>query len=74
MGPNDVEGTWGEYRRLVLKEIESLHGEVEKLERLTNELQRAVTEIKVRVALISAGIAAGASIIVTWLVNNIRLG
>lgn len=74
MALDDIEGTWGEYRRLVLKEIESLHRETEKLRDATDKLEAMVNRLEVRVGLMALGIGTVASIIVTWLLNNVKLG
>ena len=44
----DSENGWGEYSRLVLKELETLASGIEKLNDNINEMKREIAEIRAR--------------------------
>ena len=46
--PNSNEDGWGEYSRLVLKELEVLAAGIKELNDSMNEMKREITEIRAR--------------------------
>jgi predicted nuclease with TOPRIM domain len=46
--PNNNEDGWGEYSRLVLKELEVLAAGIKELNDSINEMKREITEIRAR--------------------------
>lgn len=67
--PEQLEGGWSEYRKLVVVELERLNSQINEIERRLVKMQVELQVLKVKATLAGAGAGLLLSAVVTQLVK-----